>query len=145
MKNNTTRAHGRCLGGFLSDWHIVRCALEGGATSFVINLHARRDGVGCRKLGILIYYPFDLVKSDAVIAAVVEAGGTGGLMAGHLLGNFKLAAVLQVSGNAGGPEAMAAYSGRNASGQRTPLNHQMNICLGKRLPTLKLAVAHGRE
>ena len=51
--------------------------------------------------------PFDLVEGDLVQAAVVEAGGAGAFVVGHLLGDFQLAAVAQVFGDAGGPEAVA--------------------------------------
>jgi hypothetical protein len=47
-------------------------------------------------------------RSDLIVAPVVEPGGAGGFMAGHLLGDLELAAVLQIGGDAGGAEAVGA-------------------------------------
>ena len=48
----------------------------------------------------IAHHPLDLIEGHGVVAAVVEAGGEGGFMSGHLLGDFELAAVLEVGGNA---------------------------------------------
>ena len=52
--------------------------------------------------------PFDFVQVDLVGAPVVEAGGPGRLVVGHLLSDLQLAAVAKVLGDAGSAEAAAA-------------------------------------
>ena len=42
----------------------------------------------------LICNSLDLIEGDGVVAAIVQAGRAGAFVAGHLLGNFQLAAVL---------------------------------------------------
>ena len=41
-----------------------------------------------------IHHSLHLIELHGVVAAVVKAGGAGGFVAGHLLGDFQLAAVL---------------------------------------------------
>jgi len=43
-----------------------------------------------------IDHTLDFIERHGVVAAIVEADGAGRLVASHLLGDFKLAAVLQV-------------------------------------------------
>jgi hypothetical protein len=59
-------------------------------------------------VNVLVRDLLDLVERNGVIAPVVEAGCAGGFVASHLLRDFQLAAVLQVRGDAGGAEAVAA-------------------------------------
>jgi hypothetical protein len=81
---------------------------------------------------VSIHHPFDFIESHGVVAAVVEAGGAGGFVAGHLLSDFEFAAVLQVGGDAGGAEAMTTDPGCNAGCKRSALNHHVHVGLGKR-------------
>jgi len=73
--------------------------------------------------------PFDLVEGNVVAAPVVEAGGAGRLVVGHLLGDFELAAVLEIGGNAGGAEGVAADLRLDPGRQRPPSNHPPHIGL----------------
>ena len=54
--------------------------------------------------------PFHLVEGDLVQAAVVEAGGARAFVVGHLLGDFELAAVAQVFGDADSGGALSGYT-----------------------------------
>jgi hypothetical protein len=55
--------------------------------------------------------PLDLIEFDLIVAPVIESGGSGRLVAGHLLRDLQLAAVLQVGGDPGGAEAVGADLG----------------------------------
>jgi hypothetical protein len=66
-------------------------------------------------------------------------------VAGHLLGDLQLAAVLQLGGDAGGPEAVASDARLNAGGEGATLNHHVHVGLGQRQPGGELAVPEGRE
>ena len=52
--------------------------------------------------------PLDLVERDLVAGAVVELGGAGGFVCRDHRGVFGGAAVLEVGGDAGGSESVAA-------------------------------------
>ena len=93
----------------------------------------------------LVRNPLHLVERHAVVPPVVQTGGSGGLVAGHLLRNFELAAVRKVGGDAGGPEAVATDLGLDAGGNRPALNHHVCIRLGERQPVGQFSVPHGRE
>ena len=56
----------------------------------------------------------DLLEADLIVAAVIEAGGAGALVVGHLLGDLELAAVLEVFGDAGGAKGVVADPGEDA-------------------------------
>jgi len=92
-----------------------------------------------------INHPLDLVEGHGVVAAVVEAGGAGGFVAGHLLGDFELAAVLQVGGYAGCTEAVATDFGGDAGSQSPPLNHHVHVGLRQGSPAGELAVPERGE
>ncbi len=49
-----------------------------------------------------------LVERDLVVGAVIELGGLRGFVVGDLLGLLDGAAVLEVGGDAGGPEGVVA-------------------------------------
>ena len=72
-----------------------------------------------------------MIEGDVIPPAVVEAGGAGGLVAGHLLGDFQPSAVLQVGGDAGGPEGVAAHFGFNAGFFCPALDHAVDVGLGQ--------------
>src|SRR5271167_545228 len=71
--------------------------------------------------------PLDLIEADLVVASVVEAGGAGAFVVGHLLRDFQLAAVPKVLGNAGSAEGMAADRGRDAGGERAAADHAPHV------------------
>ena len=73
--------------------------------------------------------PLDLIERDLVVAPVVEAGRPGRLMSGHLLGNLQLAAIPQISRDAGGTKGVAADFGLDAGRERPPANHPPHIGL----------------
>ena len=52
-------------------------------------------------------------------------------MAGHLLGDFELSAILQIRGNAGSAEAVAANFCSDASVSGAPLNHHVYVVHAK--------------
>ena len=61
---------------------------------------------------------------------VVEAGGAGAFVVGHLLGDFEFAAVAEVFGDAGGAEAVAADSGFDTGVGGASANHAVDVGLG---------------
>lgn len=69
------------------------------------------------------------VQSHGVITAIIQAGCAGRFMAGHLLGDFELAAILQVRGDPGSPEAVSANLRFNPGFQSPTLNHGVDIGL----------------
>ena len=52
--------------------------------------------------------PLHFIERHLITASVIEPGSSGGFMAGHLLRNLQLAAVLEIGGDAGCPEAVRA-------------------------------------
>jgi hypothetical protein len=52
-------------------------------------------------------------------------------VAGHLLGDFELAAVLQVRRNSSGAEAVGADLRRDAGGEGSALNHHVDVGFGQ--------------
>ena len=74
-------------------------------------------------------YFLDLIEGNVVATAVVEAGGASRLVVGHLLGDFELAAVLEISGDARGAEGVAADLRLDPGRQRPPANHPPHIGL----------------
>ena len=58
--------------------------------------------------------PLPLIKRGLVVAPVVDAGGAGGFVVGHLLGDRVFATVVQIFGDPGGSKAMGADSGVDA-------------------------------
>lgn len=66
-------------------------------------------------------------------------------MAGHLLGDLQLAAVLQVGGDPGGAEAVGADLGSQSCSACPPLDHHVHIGLGQGSAIGQPAMAQGRE
>ena len=58
---------------------------------------------------VSIRYSLDLIERHGIVPTIVEASRASGLVAGHLLGDFELAAVLQVRGDASGRKTVAAH------------------------------------
>ena len=58
--------------------------------------------------------PLDLVQGNLIPAAVVKAGGAGGFVVGHLLGDLELPAVLQICRDTGSTEGVAGDFGTDA-------------------------------
>jgi hypothetical protein len=58
-----------------------------------------------------------------------EAGGPGRFVCGHLLGDLQAAAVLEIGGDAGGAEGVAADLGLDPSRKRSFANHSPNVGL----------------
>src|SRR5882724_6546924 len=56
--------------------------------------------------------PLDLIEGDGIPGAVIELGGARRFVGGDRLGVLDGAAVLQIRGDAGGPERMVADAGR---------------------------------
>src|SRR5260370_32321525 len=73
--------------------------------------------------------PFDLVKRDFVAGAVVELGRARGLVRGHDLGILG-AAGLEIGGDAGRPEHMAAELDLKTGIGRTPADHAVGVAPG---------------
>ena len=74
--------------------------------------------------------PFDLVEADLVLLSVIELRRAGAGMISHRGGVFQRAAVLQVGGDPGRPEAMVADPGADAGCQGASLHHETGIGLG---------------
>ena len=72
----------------------------------------------------------DLVERDLVGAAVVEAGGAGAFVVGHLLGDFEFAAIAEVFGDAGDAEVVAADLGFDAGAGGAAADHAVDVGLG---------------
>src|SRR3954453_13516294 len=71
--------------------------------------------------------PLDLVEGDGLAAAVVELGGAGAGVGGHLLGVLEQAAVLEVGGDAARPPGVAADPGGDAGGSGTAAGHAVDV------------------
>ena len=89
--------------------------------------------------------PLNLIERDLITAPVIEPSRSCRLMTGHVLGDLQLATVLEVSGDAGGAEAVGADFGSKPSRLRPPLNHQVHIGLGQGSAAGQPAIAQGRE
>ena len=85
------------------------------------------------------------IKRDLVAAPVVEPGRSGGLVAGHVLGNLQLATILEIGGDASGPETVGADLGPEPSRFGPLLDHQMHVGLGQGSAAGQPAIAQGRE
>ena len=66
-------------------------------------------------------------------------------MAGHLLGDLELTAVLQIGCDPGGAEAVGADLGSQSCSSCPPLNHHVHIGLGQESAVLQPAMAQSRE
>ena len=66
-------------------------------------------------------------------------------MAGHVLGDLQLAAILEVGGDAGGSEAVGADLCFQLRGPGAFLNYQMHIGLGQGIASGQPAIAQSRE
>jgi hypothetical protein len=92
-----------------------------------------------------IHDPLDLVEFDRVVAAIVKSGRAGRFVAGHLLRDFELTAILQVRRDPGSAEAVATDLRPNSRRKRPALNHHVHVRFGQRSPAAELAMPHGRE
>ena len=79
-----------------------------------------------------------LHPDDLVRAAVIEARRARAFVVGHLLGDFQLAAVAQVFGDAGGPEAVATDfrldAGVAGAAADHPIHIRLSHGLGREMP-----------
>jgi hypothetical protein len=66
-------------------------------------------------------------------------------MAGHLLGDLELAAVLTIGGDPGGAEAVGTDLGAQSCSSCPSLDHHVHIGLGQGRPVGQPAMAQGRE
>ena len=87
--------------------------------------------------------PLHLIEGDLIVAPIIEPGGPRRLMAGHLLGDLQLAAVLQVGGDHGGAEAVGADFGSQSCSACPPLDHHVHIGLGQGSAIRQPTVAQG--
>jgi hypothetical protein len=78
--------------------------------------------------------PLHLIEGDLIVAPVIERCCPRGFMAGHLLGDLELAAILKVGGDAGGAEAVGADLGAQSCSSCPPLDHHVHIGLGQGRP-----------
>jgi hypothetical protein len=72
-----------------------------------------------------------LVEGHVVAAAVVELRRAGAGVVCHDSGFFQAAAVLQIGGDAGRPEAVVSGLGRNSGTGHAALDHRMGVRLGE--------------
>ena len=77
--------------------------------------------------------PLDLVERDLVAGAVVELGRARRLVRRDLLRVLQRAAVLEVGGDAGGAEGVAADRGLDAGGLCPPADHSPRVRLSERV------------
>ncbi len=66
-------------------------------------------------------------------------------MTGHVLGNFQLAAILEVGGDPGSAEAVGTDLGSEPRGFGAFLNHQVHVGLGQGSAPGQPSIAQGRE
>ena len=85
----------------------------------------------------------DLVQRDLLLAAIGEHGGAWGGVVGDVLGGLEGAVVVEVGGDAGGPEGVVADAGLDAGGFGAPLNHAVGVLLPQGIGG-ELAGAAGR-
>src|SRR5437660_3306989 len=97
------------------------------------------------RTALSIHHPLHFIEGDGIAAAVVEARGTGGFVAGHLLRHFKLSAVLQIGGDARGAEAVAGDLRRDPGGLRATLDHRVDVLFRERRAVRELTVPECRE
>ena len=71
--------------------------------------------------------PLDLIERDDVGRAVIELGRAGALVRGHSLGVLECTAGLEVGGDAGGAESVAADLRLEARVGRAPADHPPDI------------------
>jgi hypothetical protein len=86
-----------------------------------------------------------LVERHGIVAPIVKGGRSRRFMPGHLLGDFELAAVLQVRGDPGGAEAVGADFGPDAGGERPSLDHHVDVGLGQASAAGQPSVPQRRE
>ena len=79
---------------------------------------------------LLISNPLDFIERDLVAAAIIKSCSPSRFMAGHVLGDLQLTAVLQVRGDPGSAEAVGADLGAQPCSSRPPLNHHVHVGLG---------------
>ena len=89
--------------------------------------------------------PLDLVERDLVVASVVEPGGAGGFVVGHLLRHFEFAPVPQILRDAGGAEAVAAYFRLDARVEGAAADHAVHVGLAHRAVAETAGASCGRR
>jgi hypothetical protein len=75
---------------------------------------------------------------------IVEAGGAGGFVAGHLLRDFELAAVAQILRDPGRAEGVATRLGGDAGVGRAPTDHAVDVRLAHGAASEDAGLAFGR-
>src|ERR1700730_17331588 len=73
--------------------------------------------------------PLDLIEAPRVAAAIVELRRAGRGMVRHRRSLFEGAAVLEIGGDPGRPEAVIAELGFNPSRRRAPTDHRIGVRL----------------
>jgi len=73
--------------------------------------------------------PLHLIEGDPVVTLVVEPGDPREFMAGHLLGDLELTAVLKVGGDPGCSEAVGADLGLQLCSSCPLLDHHVHVGL----------------
>ena len=88
---------------------------------------------------------FHFIERNLITSAVVEPGGARRFMAGHVLGDLQLAAILEIGGDSRCPETMSTHLGPQPSRFCSALDHQVHIGLGQGSAAGQPAMAQGRE
>src|SRR5271154_422878 len=71
--------------------------------------------------------PLDFVERNRIVSSVIELGGTRALVRGHGLGVLKRSAGLEIGGDAGRTEHMAAEFLLEAGFGRAPADHTVGV------------------
>src|ERR1039458_6663422 len=71
--------------------------------------------------------PLNFIQRDLVARAVVELGGSWRLVGGDRLGVLDRTSVLQVRGDAGGPEGVATGGSGESRSQGAAFNHTEHV------------------
>src|SRR5919109_1598664 len=90
-------------------------------------VHAEPEKSYAHSAGRSNQNPLDLVEGDGIAGAVVELGGARRLVRGDRLGVLNGAPVLEVGGDAGRPEPMAADARRQVRPPPPPLDHADDV------------------
>ena len=86
-------------------------------------------GYRAQKRRPLDHNPLDLIEADLVAAAVIELRRSRRGMVRHRGGLFERAAILEIGGDPGRPEAMVAELGSDAGCRGAPADHRIGIRL----------------
>jgi len=74
---------------------------------------------------VLNHDPLDLIEAELVAPAIIKLGGARRGVVRHRRGLLERAAVLEIGGDAGCPEAVVAELSFDASSSRTPADHRI--------------------